>query len=178
MKQETLNETLISIQNGNESAFDALYDNSKDILFYNILSIVKDRSLAEDLLQDTYLKILHNIHSYKANSNPIAWMLTIARNLSFNEYKRRKKDVFFDNDHQDNLLGSTHNDSIEQNPLIHTMYQVLKPKEIELIVLHVINGLNHKEIAKIVKRPLGTVLWQYQKALKKLKERIGEKNET
>ena len=57
------------------------------------------------------------------------------------------------------------------------VYEVLSGDELEVFILHVIDELKHKEIAKILKKPLGTITWLYNKAVNKLKERIGEDNE-
>lgn len=172
--KEKLDQLIAALQAQQLEAFDALYDETKEYLYYQIIAIVRDKSLSEDILQDAYLKILHHIDSYKLGTNPLAWMIRIARNLAINAYNKRKKEVLVDIDEFEPILGHSENTSIEQNPLIHTMYQVLKPKEIELIVMHVINGLTHKEISEIKKKPLGTILWQYNQAIKKMREKVGD----
>ena len=57
------------------------------------------------------------------------------------------------------------------------MYETLSGDELQVFILHTIDELKHKEIAKIMKKPLGTITWLYNKAVKKVKERIGEDNE-
>lgn len=172
-----LNKLISSLKEGDMDVFDSFYDATKQQMYYTIISIIKDQSLAQDIMQDAYLKILQSLDSYKQDTNALAWMLMIARNMTINVYNRRKKEILIDVDEQEQLLGASYNDSIQATPLMDQMYQVLKPDEIELVVLHVINELTHKEIAQIKKKPLGTILWQYNQAIKKLKEKVGEEDE-
>lgn len=175
ISKEELNSLLEDLQANNHDVFDTFYDKTKNVIYYTIYSILKDKSLAEDVMQDTYLKILKNINSYQPNTNGLAWMIMIAKNLSINVYNKRKREVLVDN-YFDKDETELVNEEKEETPLIDLMHEVLKPKERELIVMHVINQLTHKEIAEILNRPLGTVLWQYNQAIKKLRKKVGEKN--
>ena len=65
----------------------------------------------------------------------------------------------------------------EETPLLDLVYETLSGIELEVFILHVIDDLKHREIAKIMKKPLGTITWIYNKALKKMKEKVGENNE-
>ena len=80
------------LKNGDMSVFDDIYYSTKDNVYYTILSIVKDASLSEDIMQETYLKTLEKIHSYKPSNSFNSWIITIARNLAINEYNRRKRE--------------------------------------------------------------------------------------
>lgn len=175
ISKEELNSLLENLKANNLDVFDTFYDETKNVIYYTIYSILKDQSLAEDVMQDTYLKILKNINSYQSNTNGLAWMIMIAKNLSINVYNKRKREVLVDN-YFDKDETELVNQEKEDTPLIDLMHEVLKPKERELIVMHVINQLTHKEIAEILNRPLGTVLWQYNQAIKKLRKKVGEKN--
>lgn len=177
VNNEELNKLISELSKGNLDVFEEFYEKTKNQLYYYIINIIQDKHLAEDILQDVYLKILNSLSSYKLGTNPLAWMITIAKNTSINLYNKRKREVYYDAYENPNLYGSVTNPMSEDTPLIDTMFQVLNEKERELVILHVINGLTHKEISKILKRPLGTVLWQYNQAIKKLKEKVGERDE-
>lgn len=66
------------------------------------------------------------------------------------------------------------NDTKEQDnfELLEKISQILKPQEFQIVVLHVINGLTHKEIAKITKRPLGSITWAYNNAMAKVRREL------
>lgn len=65
-----------------------LYDNMAKPVYYLALSVLKDKSLAEDVLQDTFLKVYEKAES--CQKNPRAWIMSIARNIALNKLKRSK----------------------------------------------------------------------------------------
>jgi len=168
-----LNNLIKRLQDGDMAVFDSIYYETNSLVFYTILSIVKDKSLAEDLMQDCYLKALQKIHSFKPRYSFKSWIVVIARNLAINEYNRRKKELSFDPSVDDYIFGVSESNS-EKELLVKEMIENLDPIEREIVLLHVVGDLKHREIADIVKKPLGTVTWLYNKAIKKLKEEFGE----
>ena len=86
------------LQNGDLSVFDDIYYATKDAVYYTILAILKDESLAEDIMQDTYLTALEKIHQYKPRSSFQSWIVTVARNLAINVYNKRKREFLTDVD--------------------------------------------------------------------------------
>lgn len=160
------------LRNKNYESFDVFYDLTKNQVFYAIIHILKDKDLAEDIMQDTYVKFLEKIDQYKKGSNPYAYLSTIARNLAINVYNKNKRIVA-----SEELIESmpASDDYIPNNePDIFKILSYLDDDEKEVVSLHIINDLKFREIAKIIDKPLGTVLWIYRKAIKKLKEHIGE----
>ena len=172
--RKKLEDIIKELKKNDHSRFDSFYELTSRHVFYIALAIVRDESLAEDVMQDSYLKILKSAAAYKPGTNPLAWILTITRNTAINVYNRRKREIVIDPKAKE-FAGLTEEN--RDTPLIDLMNRVLKPKERELVVLHVINGLTHREIAKVLKRPLGTVLWQYNRTIKKLREKAGEEYE-
>lgn len=161
------------LQSGDMSVFDDLYYQTKDIVFYSILGILKDYSLSEDIMQDTYLKALSKIHSYKPTHSFKSWIVTIGKNLAINEFNRRKKEIRIDIQTEEMFLGQTESRS-ENQILIEQIFKVLNDTEREIVLLHVIGDLKHREIAKMLDKPLGTVTWSYKNSLEKLKKELNE----
>jgi RNA polymerase sigma-70 factor (ECF subfamily) len=95
MLDRTKVESLIArVALGDQAAFSALYDATSGKLFGVCMRILKDRSSAEDALQDTFIKIWKNSRSYSANGlSPMTWLITIARNTSID---RLRMDRSFD----------------------------------------------------------------------------------
>ena len=161
------------LQSGDMTVFDDLYYLTKDIVFYSILGILKDYSLSEDIMQDTYLKALSKIHSYKPTHSFKAWIVTIGKNLAINEFNRRKRETSIDIQTDEMLLGQTESRS-ENQILIEQIFRVLNDTEREIVLLHVVGDLKHREIAKLLNKPLGTVTWSYKNSLEKLKNELNE----
>lgn len=152
------------------ASFDTFYQLTKNQVFYAIVSVVKDKSLAEDLMQDTYMKFLEHIDKFNEGSNVYAYLSRIGRNLAIDTYHQRKKMI-----QGDEIFETIASPEVEEeNEDILKMLNLLKDDEREIVTLHVINDLKFREISDMMDKPLGTVLWIYNKAIKKLKEKAGE----
>ena len=160
----------------NYAHFDEFYNKTKKNVFFSIAAIVKDNSTIDDLMQDTYIKFLENISKYQSKTSVNAYLSTIAHNIAINYYNREKRIV-----HDEEVIDYISDDSkktnnyeeIEALELLKSLDDVSK----EIVVLHIINDLKFKEIADIVNKPLGTVLWIYNKALRELKKKAGALDE-
>lgn len=166
---------LDAMKRGDESAFEFLYNYAKNAVFYCAFSILKDRYLAEDIMQNTFIKVRQYAYSYQKGTKPLAWITTIARNLSINEHNRRKREVYTDFTDYDTRVSYTISDD---KLILDAAFKHLKERERQLVIMHVLGGLKHRELAEIFNMPLGTVLFKYNSALKKLRKYIiGGKNE-
>ena len=171
MDNRQLDELIKRYMNGSESAFEGIYEGTHKQVYALIYSIVNNRSVADDLLQDTYIKFIENLKSYKIGSNAKAFLLTIARNLSINEYNRMKKYQNVDLQEEEyHLAGEEMDDGL--TPTLDLAKEVLNEEEYKIFIFHAVSELKHKEIAHMIKKPLGTVLWIYNKAIQKLKTEI------
>ena len=88
MDRITLDNLMLHIARGDEVAFEELYNQTKSGLYSFILSICKNHHLAEDVMQNTYIRIRLSANMYKAGSNTLAWIYTIAKNLTLNELNK------------------------------------------------------------------------------------------
>lgn len=173
MTPKELNQSVRQLQQGHMHVFDAIYFETKSLVYYTILNIIKDRSLAEDIMQDAYLKALEKIHSFKPTHSFKSWITMIARNLAINEYNRRKREFLVDTTEDEYLFGQEQSHT-EQQLIVEEMLDSLTPLEQEVVVLHVLGDMKHKDIAALLNKPLGTITWTYQQARKKLQHKFGE----
>ncbi len=149
------------------SDFDLFYDQTKKIIYFTIKNVIKDEEIVKDLMQDTYLKFLNNLDKYQ-NDNLNAYLSLMARNIAINEYNRRKKEIL-DSEYLEQV--PSHQASL--SPLFRIL-DYLTEEEREIVLYHIVENLKFKDIAVIVNKSLGTVLWMYNKAIKKLQERKDE----
>lgn len=169
LMQEIINQ----FKTGNLDMFDEFYDLTKNQVYVTILSILKNKMETEDIMQDTYLRFLNNINKYKNGTNVIAFIVTIARNLAINQYNKKRKEEF----HDFSLYEDSYVKEDTNQELLDLVYKTLSGDELDVFIMHVIDELKHKEIAKIMKKPLGTITWLYNKAVNKMKQKVGEENE-
>ncbi len=171
---ENINKLVYELKKGNLDVFDEFYELTKKQVFYAIISILKDQSLSADIMQDTYLRFLDKINYYKDRTNVVAFLVTIARNLAINTYNRRKKEIIYDiYDHDNSFQAETK----QKTPLLDLVMETLEKEELEVFLLHIVDELKHREIAQIMNKPLGTITWIYNNAVKKMKRKVGEENE-
>lgn len=173
MDKVQLDKLLIDLGQGDYSAFNEIYYMTSKSVFAVIYSVVKNQQQTEDLMQDTYVKLKKSIHLYKPGTNGLAWVLTISKNVALNEYKRRKREVFIDFNENPNQFGEYDID-MNETPMLDIAKKHLKESEYQILSLHLVSGLKHKEIAAQLDKPLGTVLWSYNNAIAKLKKLMND----
>ena len=163
-----LNDLVKRLKRGDDLAFKELYNDSYRQVFFVVLPITRDKALAEDIVQDTYLKFLEKLDSYK-EKNVLSYLITIAKNLAINEYNKRKRitkiDDFSDFSYYDHIEIK-----LERREAISKALSILDNDELNIFLLHVLEGLTHKELAIVMDKPLGTISWLYARAIKKMKE--------
>ncbi|MFW6285383.1 MAG: RNA polymerase sigma factor [Bacillota bacterium] len=177
MDEKKLHKYIKAFKKGDESAFDVLYDATKTPVYYTILSIIKDESLTEDLMQDTYIKMIKELDRYTDKGSFVAWVKTIARNTALNAYKRRSREVDYDIQEGGELIFGQTEDSQEQRYEVEELLKHLREEEREIIIRHAIMDETHRSIAESMDKPIGTVLWTYRNAIKKLKKIGGDPHE-
>ncbi len=122
---------------------------SRELLLY-LISLCHDAPLAEDLLQETFLKAILSLNA--AHTNMRAWLYTVARNLCFNAVKKRDREA------QGRMLDHEYNlnsplDQLLDEERDHALYMALNQLEHrkrEVLVLQYFGGLNQKEIAHVL----------------------------
>lgn len=163
---------LHGIASGNQDALVDLYNQTKAAVFGFALSIVRNQHDAEDIMQETYVHIFTSAASYVSQGKPMAWILTIVRNLAYMKLRERKKSlVALEKQH----FSATESDSTEQSLnrlILETAMTVLSDEERQIVVLHSLSGLKHREIAALLQLPLSTELSKYRRALAKVKTQL------
>lgn len=136
---------------GERHAFKTIVELNKDVLFTLICSIVKNSSLAEDLLQDVFIKVYQNIHTFNYKSNLSTWLYRIAINTSYNHLKGQKPHTYYKN--ETSLPQPMENKGtltkMDRKKYIQKAIYLLKPDEALILQLHYLCDLKIKEIESI-----------------------------
>ena len=156
------------------AAFEELYRVTERSVYAFVLSILKNHDDALDVAQDTYLRIRAAAHLYKPMGKPMAWVFTIARNLSISKIRSRKQGDSIQVDDLENDLSFSYVTDSGDKLVLQTAFKILSDQEREIILLHTISGFAHREIAESLDMPLSTVLSKYHRGLKKLKKYLKE----
>lgn len=148
-----------------EEAFEECYYKYKDLVYYVIIKMTRNKEMTEDLVQDTFIRMYQQIDKFDGKYFK-AWLLTIAKNLTLNEFKKQKVEVEF----ADYLVADVIDTSVEMRNLMFEMEKILSPREYEIIILKTVYNMKQKEIAEYLGIPIGTVGWVYQEGIKKFKK--------
>ena len=168
-----LDKVIDRIAEGDKSALADLYQETKSSVYGFALSLTKNAADSEDILQETYIKIWMNAGSYKAKGTPMAWVLTITKNLAFMKLREKKRHQDLEPEQWDmefHIPDSA--GSIEDRHLLEAAMHILGEEERQIILLHAVSGLKFREIGTLTGIGLSTVLSKYHRALKKLKKYI------
>lgn len=177
MDKKLLENSMQKLQTGDISALDNIYALTSKAVYYLAYSILKNSEHAKDIMHDTYIRIIKNIDKYRLNTNAAAWILCMARNLSFNEYSKLQRSIGLE------ILEENLTDSrdcfaeMEGFFYIKKAINFLSVNEREIVMLFAVGNFKHREIAKIVGKPIGTVQWIYNKAIKKLRLQIEKESD-
>lgn len=175
--KEKLDSAMVNLQNGDTNSLATIYELTYRGVFTFVLPIVKDYSIAEDVLEQTYILVYENASNYIKGTNVRNWILTIAKNIALNEVKKNKKISSFDYD-ADQLTpdGLYSLDDSLDTPIIKIANEILDEDEFKIVTMYTIGDYKHREIAEIMHLPLGTVTWKYKNALEKLKNEIEKRD--
>lgn len=160
-------------KNGDKSAFTKLYKELSDKIKKDIMYIVKDETLADELLNDTFIKVWRKLDTYTQDISFQAWVKMIAVNCCIDHFRRNSDDKFVHIDDSDITLQLPDNagDVIARNELsdiVNTALLRIPFAKRRALELYYFNNLPYKEIAKLLRMPLGTVKSDINRAKKKL----------
>lgn len=171
MNKREIDALLRKVARGDNNAFAKLYEHTRKGVYAFIYSYLSNPTDCEDLMQIVYLKIKTGISGYKAGTNGIAWILQIAKNASLN-FIRSKREVQ-SLDQITELKGNAFEDqTIKKSALLTAIKKELNEEEQRILILHAVWNYKHKEIAKMLDLPIGTITSKYKRAREKLKKTL------
>lgn len=174
-KASLLEEYIENISYGSKEALSNFYEITKVSVYGFALSILKNKHDAEDILQEVYIKIYENASTYQKSGKPLAWILTITKNLSLMRLRKEKNNSNID-ELKEIISCSKYQNDAETKLLLSTVFNYISEEERQILILHAVSGFKHKEISKILDIPTSTVLSKYNRAIKKIKKAMNEED--
>ena len=167
-------------RNGDATAFEQLLARHQSALFGFLVRMEGNRALAEDLFQETWLRVVRESQRYRAEQKFSCWLFTIANRLAIDELRRRKRwnTVSVDDDEAVVTLPANGPSAAEETDRRRTLSRIeaavatLQPALRQVFLLREHGGVSFKEVAAITGAPLGTVLWRMSAALKHLRKEL------
>ncbi len=158
---------------GNQDAFEQLYKKSSPRLFAIALRLLKDRTQAEEVLQEAFVQIWHNASEYHSERGDVlAWMTTIVRYRALDHLRLKKREAVINEDTDWELYdieSSYGRQSTQEIALVGCMSE-LNMDQRNSISLAFFEGLTHEELAGRLSKPLGTVKAWVRRGIQSLKK--------
>lgn len=164
---------LLGIAMQDYEALEEFYDRTSASVYGFALSFLKNAQDAEDVLHDLYVLIWASAEKYQAQGKPMAWVLTITRNLCLQKLREYQKRSDIPPEDWEAYISGNEKMTPEDKIILSESLKSLSDEERQIVVLHAVWGFRHREIGKLLELPLSTVLSKYNRALKKLKKIYG-----
>jgi len=187
IEKATEQELIKSYLSGNHSSLQVLIQRHQNRLYSYIFLLVKDKMLADDVFQDTYVKVINTLKqgNYKDEGKFIQWVMRIAHNLVIDHFRKAKKIPLVDN----NNPNSDVFDSIRQKELsiedqmikyqidedIKKLVSYLPDEQKEVIHMRCYAGMSFKDIAEQTDVSINTALGRMRYALINLRKMVDDK---
>jgi len=172
---------------GEQSSLEQLINRHQNRVFAYILMVVKDKHLADDIFQDTFIKVVNTLRSgtYKEEGKFIQWVMRIAHNLIIDHFRKAKRIPVVENKNDDfDIFGSIRltEDSIEDRMIIEQIHEdvrklieYLPAEQKEVLMMRHYSGMSFKDIAEQTDVSINTALGRMRYALINLRKLIDKK---
>lgn len=168
--------TLLMNPQSLEKGLRAMMDAYQRRLYWHIRRLIVDHDLAQDVLQDTFIKAYQNIHQFKSDSKLYTWLYRIATNESLQQLNKMKKMKKADEDaeyHMQNLVAdNAGKDAEEIQILLQKAIQALPEKQKLVFNMRYYDDLPYEEISKILDMSVGTLKTNYHYAKEKVEQYV------
>jgi len=174
---------------GNHNSLERLIQRHKSRIFAYILMIVKDKDLADDLFQDTFIKVINTLRagSYNEEGKFLQWVMRIAHNLIIDYFRKSNRIPVIDNSKNEdfNIFDTIEisNKSIEEQMItdqihkdVKRLIELLPAEQKEVLYMRHYAEMSFKDIAEVTNVSINTALGRMRYALINLRKLIAEKN--
>jgi RNA polymerase sigma-70 factor (ECF subfamily) len=158
---------------GEEAAFQQLVDQYKDLVFAVIARTVQDRTRAEDLAQDVFLRVHRGLPYFRGEARLSTWLYRIAANVCTEARSRQAPQVSLDDERMSEkvrpIAADRHASDLELSDRLEKAIARLPPSQRLLIAAHYLQGVRYEDLADALRLPLGTVKTQLYRAKQQLR---------
>lgn len=173
--RQQLDQMIAAVAKGDEASFAELYQATSAKLFAVALRILRNREMAEEVLQESYFKVWERAGDFNpAIASPVTWMATIVRNRALDEVRRKVARPFADATEVEDIESEDEHPihAIERQEDVERLMRCLEglePERKQMVRLAYLHGLSREALAKKFDRPEGTIKTWLRRSLAQLK---------
>lgn len=172
IKKQDIHLIFQQIRNGDNSKLNDLYSKYNKLIYGIAFSILKNKEDSEDIVQIVFAKIFEMDKEKLPTNNETSWLYSLTKNETLNYLRKQKENVSLDDIYYIAEEDKELNKIIEKDKY-NRIISKLNEQEREIVSLKILSNMSFKEIALLLKMPIGTVQWKYYTALHTLKLLLG-----
>lgn len=153
---------------GDRDGLRYIYDAYLKLIYAVVYDTIGQREEAEDVTSEFFIKLYSIAGSYKPGNGHRRWIVTIARNMAVDRIRKIDREALVD-EIPETAQGSSMEEYVVDRVSLKEVMESLKPDEREIVDLKVAGGFTFREISELVGKPMGTVTWLYNNAIKRLR---------
>jgi RNA polymerase sigma-70 factor (ECF subfamily) len=166
---------IMNIARGDRDALAEIYLLHKSAVYAFAMSILRQAHAAEDVMQETFLQLWNAAGTYvPRGQSALPWLLGITKNTALKHMRTVQRAGIPMEELPDPPNPSDPFLAVENRIVTKAVMEKLSAEERQIVVLHAVAGMKHREIAELLDKPLSTILNKYRRALKKLETYLGE----
>lgn len=162
MNSKKIDKYIKRFMEGDQDAFNVIYHETYTYVYLTIRNYTGSVVYVEDLIQETYMKVIDSLESYTLGTNFYAWVTSIARNLTINYLKNRNRVEIRD------ITDPCFEKEIENLEISHYLDKLLD-NEKEIVIYHLVFGFNFKKISELTGLSYNQVYYAYKKAVERIR---------
>lgn len=162
MNSKKIDKYIKRFMKGDQDAFNVIYHETYTYVYLTIRNYTGSVVYVEDLIQETYMKVIDSLESYTLGTNFYAWVTSIARNLTINYLKNRNRVEIRD------ITDPCFEKEIENLEISHYLDKLLD-NEKEIVIYYLVFGFNFKKISELTGLSYNQVYYAYKKAVERIR---------
>lgn len=174
-----LSSLLASVARRDEAAFERLYEATSAKLYGVVLRILRRQDLAEEVIQDAYVKIWNSAGQFNPGlSSPITWMVSIARNRAI-DVVRKRSEISIEEEPAAMDVASDTPDPLARKDMSEELQRIfdcvsrLEPQRQRLVLLAYYNGWSREQLSRKFDTPLNTIKTWLRRSMVEIRECLG-----
>lgn len=168
MTDKEFEQCMSAMASGDRDSLRHIYDAYLKLIYAVVYDTIGQREEAEDITSEFFIKLYSIAGSYKPGNGHKRWIVTIARNMAVDRIRKIDREALVD-EIPERVGSASMEEQVVDSVSLKEAMNSLKRDEREIVDMKVAGGFTFREISEIIGKPMGTVTWIYNTAIRKLR---------